>query len=414
MHAKPPLTETHPDICKEWDPALNEGRRPEDYTHGCHTYIVWKCAAGHLWKSQIKNRLQAIRMGWGCPYCSGRKASPETCLLATHPELCKEWDVSLNGGKRPEDYTRGSSVSIIWKCQQGHEWKTPISSRALPPMSGCPFCKGKRATPETCLLVTHPELCEQWDHARNGARRPEDYTRGSGAMIQWKCSKGHEWRALISSRAGRNGRGCPFCGGKRPTPETSLRAVAPSLAAEWHERNLLTPDDVLPQSNKKFWWRCPDDPTHEYLTSPNSRGCHHGSGCPRCAAKSKGEEMVAEYLAGRRILFSREARFHSCRHKHPLPFDFKIYHMRKMGLIEFQGIQHYDPEEQFGREGPKALERFNRIQHHDRIKETWCECHAIPFLAIPYTEIGNLDKIISDWLLYFFECEWEEEHIPAA
>ena len=37
-----------------------------------------------------------------------------------------------------------------------------------------------------------------------------------------------------------------------------LQTVNPTLAKEWHyEKNSgLTPDEVMPNSNKKVWWEC--------------------------------------------------------------------------------------------------------------------------------------------------------------
>jgi hypothetical protein len=37
------------------------------------------------------------------------------------------------------------------------------------------------------------------------------------------------------------------------------------LAAQWHpdKNGSLTPADVSRGCNKKVWWRCPADPTHE-------------------------------------------------------------------------------------------------------------------------------------------------------
>lgn len=68
-------------------------------------------------------------------------------------------------------------------------------------------------------------------------------------------------------------------------PSTSLQAMMPSLAAEWHpERNgTLTPTQVLPRSNKKIWWQCSLDPAHEWRAVINSRAA--GSGCPFCAGQ---------------------------------------------------------------------------------------------------------------------------------
>ena len=44
----------------------------------------------------------------------------------------------------------------------------------------------------------------------------------SGKKVWWKCSKGHEWQAIIKSR--NHGRGCPICNSERSTsfPEYAI------------------------------------------------------------------------------------------------------------------------------------------------------------------------------------------------
>lgn len=62
----------------------------------------------------------------------------------------------------------------------------------------------------------------------------------------------------------------------------SLAEVDPALAAQWHpERNLLTPLDVTPHSNKKAWWIGPCG--HEWETTIDSRS--RGQGCSVCVGR---------------------------------------------------------------------------------------------------------------------------------
>jgi hypothetical protein len=39
--------------------------------------------------------------------------------------------------------------------------------------NGCPFCAGKRATPQTSLQDLAPDLVREWDIERNGSLLPE-------------------------------------------------------------------------------------------------------------------------------------------------------------------------------------------------------------------------------------------------
>lgn len=60
-------------------------------------------------------------------------------------------------------------------------------------------------------------------------------------------------------------------------------------AAQWdNEKNApLTPADILPKSNRKFWWLCPK--SHSYEMSAAKRA--NGVSCPYCAGKRVSREM---------------------------------------------------------------------------------------------------------------------------
>ena len=65
--------------------------------------------------------------------------------------------------------------------------------------------------------------------------------------------------------------------------ENDLQTVNPTLVKEWNfERNNgLTPMDVLPNSNKKVWWKCSKG--HEWQTTIANR--NNGSRCPYCSGR---------------------------------------------------------------------------------------------------------------------------------
>lgn len=77
-----------------------------------------------------------------------------------------------------------------------------------------------------------------------------------------------------------------------------------------------------------------------------------------------------------------QLRIPTCKNKLPLPFDFGIYKADSLiGLVEFQGKQHYFPVQWFG--GQKVFEK-NQIR--DQIKKDYCKKNMIPFLCISYNE----------------------------
>ena len=65
---------------------------------------------------------------------------------------------------------------------------------------------------------------------------------------------------------------------------------------------------------------------------------------------SSGEVYIANYLSNNNILYIPQYKIDECRNKNPLPFDFGIIdeNEKLLGLIEFQGKQHYEPIDYFG------------------------------------------------------------------
>ena len=62
-----------------------------------------------------------------------------------------------------------------------------------------------------------------------------------------------------------------------------------------------------------------------------------------------------------------------------MSYDFYI-HSQSI-LIEYQGIQHYQPIDYFG--GNSA---FKKQQKHDKMKSDYAKNHHYNLIAIPYTE----------------------------
>jgi hypothetical protein len=127
-------------------------------------------------------------------------------------------------------------------------------------------------------------LAREWNFSRNGSLKPEHCTASSGQKVWWKCSKGHEWQAIIASR--NKGHGCPYCAGQKVIKgENDLLTLNPKLAREWdyQKNNGLTPMDIMPNSNKKVWWKCNKE--HEWQAVIASRNA--GRGCPECTKQKR-------------------------------------------------------------------------------------------------------------------------------
>ena len=92
-----------------------------------------------------------------------------------------------------------------------HEWTATVKSRALNG-TGCPYCShNKILVGFNDLASQRPQIASEWSE-RNYPLKPDMVTVFANQKVWWRCSKGHEWNTLISTRSG--GSGCPYCSGQ--------------------------------------------------------------------------------------------------------------------------------------------------------------------------------------------------------
>ncbi len=235
-------------------------------------------------------------------------------LSVARPDLVAEWNYEKNGDKKPEDFTCGSNEKVWWKlpyddAKRGHfdfEWQAKISHRANG--SGCPFlARTPKVWPSfNDLLTTHPELCKEWDYAKN-IIKPSEVTASSNKKVWWRLlysdfenNKTHlfEWKESIQNRA-RRGDGCPYLSNRKIKSDyNSLVVTHPELLGEWnYEKNEklgIKPTEIGAGSVKRVWWKLvyhDDELDRDFVfewDSPVRDRTFFGYGCP--------------YLSGQRLL----------------------------------------------------------------------------------------------------------------
>jgi len=196
------LLTVNPNLSKEWNYAKNE-LRPENFSRGAKEKVWWQCNKGHEWKATIASR----HKGNGCPICNGKKILVGyNDLATTNPKLAMEWNYEKNILK-PNEVVSGD-YKVWWKCNKGHEWEATIAKRKNG--GSCPICSNKKVLKGyNDLATTNPELCKEWNYAKNELR-PENFTKGSQKKVWWECSICHyEWTTTIHNRSA--GTGCPIC-----------------------------------------------------------------------------------------------------------------------------------------------------------------------------------------------------------
>lgn len=249
------LATTHPSIAAE----LKDVRTASEMTPGSNYTAQWACATcGHQWKARVVDR---TRSGHGCPACSGRVSRPGvTDLATTHPELAAE----LVDPAQALVLTVGSNREVEWRCLSGHTWKAMVYNRTYGE-SGCPVCANKAVLAGfNDLATTHPKLAAQW--SPKNLLAPSEVTFGSNYEALWLCAKGHEWRAVVYSRA--TGNGCLTCARRlfASVFETEvaeyIRSIIPTLnviqpvrgIVKGHELDIYIPQlDIAIEANGVYW-----------------------------------------------------------------------------------------------------------------------------------------------------------------
>lgn len=266
------LASLKPELLKEWSP--KNTIRPTEIGVGSHKKVLWIGACGHEWSAEIRNRVR----GAGCPYCSHNAVLQGFNDLATVlPQVAKEWS-PRNAPLKPTQVTPYANRKVWWKCEQGHEWFTLISTRAYG--SKCPYCSGiKLLKGFNDLASLHPQLALEWSQ-KNGTLLPEDVNERSTKNVWWKCSTcGHEYRAVIKSKV--HGLKCPVCTRNAVLPGYSdLATTDPELAQEWNAaKNTRKPTEISRLSQYPVWWKgiC----GHEWKDKVFHRAVE-GAGCIYC------------------------------------------------------------------------------------------------------------------------------------
>ena len=265
-----------PELVAEWS-SRNLPLTPEEVSYGSNKLYWWIGACGHEWQTSAKAR----SCGEKCPICANARIIPGiNDLLTLEPELSKEW----SDRNKPFDPTMigpGSHKKVIWHGKCGHEWEAPVRNRVKG--AGCPYCSHNILLPGFNDLQTLlPELAKEWSD-RNLPLLPSQVTAHANRKVWWRCSKGHEWNTLISTRS--YGSKCPYCSGIITLKGfNDFATLHPKMAAEWSDRNGdLKPDAINDRSSKNVWWKCAKC-GNEWKSVVKSRV--RGRVCPVCADRT--------------------------------------------------------------------------------------------------------------------------------
>lgn len=259
-----------------------------------------------------------------------------------------------------------AKTKIKWKCLiDGYEWlSTP--DHILRTRFGCHKCaKQIRMTNEIIDEKIKGRTIQRIENVVNALTK-----------IKWKCLiDGHEWEASpYNMLKAKNG--CPKC-------TNNLKLTNEMIDEKIKGRNIVRIDNVI-DAITKIKWKCLND-GHIWEAQPKNI-LNANTGCPKCKT-SKGELKIEKILIENNIDFIKEKRFDNCKNEKPLPFDFYIPKLNI--IIEYDGVQHFQPFKNFG-----GFEKYLQTINNDKIKNDWAKTNNIKLIRIPYfmklEEIKNI------------------------
>lgn len=146
------------------------------------------------------------------------------------------------------------------------------------------------------------------------------------------------------------------------------------------------------------WWPCKCRcGNFEFVRGNTLTSTKRKLACKKCLGSiSSGERAIIDWLKQYNIQYNTQVIFDNLRGigEGLLRFDIGIKNNNNnfIYLIEFQGLQHYQPIEYFGGE-----EQFKIQQEHDNRKRQWCKENNIKLIEIPYN-YNNLEEYLSQLL----------------
>lgn len=270
------ISKMRPELVPEWS-SKNFPLTPDEIPFGSNKLYWWTGSCGHEWQTSAKARSH----GEKCPICANARIIAGINDLATlHPELASEWSPK-NHPLEPTMVGAGTHKKVIWHGKCGHKWEASVKSRVAG--TGCPYCSHNTVLAGFNDLETlFPEVAKEWS-PRNLPLLPSQVTAFANKKVWWRCSKGHEWFTLISTRS--DGSKCPYCSGIKTLKGFNDFATAhPDIALEWSDRNGdLKPDMVNDKSTKNVWWKCS---TCGYEWKSVIKARVKGTVCPVCADRA--------------------------------------------------------------------------------------------------------------------------------
>lgn len=325
--------------------------------------------------------------GRGCKYCGIEKSS------RSPKGKYSEFDDSKICEKKHLKYVKTTTINkkpyICFVCPAHEELGEQIVSRSnlrRESSRGCRYCLGKSFP--SWYIKQHIE--------NNFPIKVESDFEGMNKPLKCYCTIHGEHFNNLAKYVYHKGTGCHSC-----LRELRSEMQKKSESEVRHDIFVANPDielvsyDGYVNCESKIPIRCKKC-NKEWESTLSSIKANKIT-CPFCSRRiSKGEASIKSYLENLKIPFHMQYSIEDCKgDKKALPFDFALIKDNELFcLIEYQGLQHYQPVEHFG-----GVKNFEKRCRYDKIKRDYCELNNIPLLCIPYTVQNNISKKINSFLI---------------
>lgn len=275
------LKTAYPLLALEWNYEKNGELTPRDVMGQSGKKVWWKCAFGHEWAVSPNSR---VSQNSGCPICSSeyKTSFPEQAVLYYVAKYIDAESRYIVNGIELDIFLPQYNMAIEYDGIYYHSSDRAIRKEEMKEM----YCldndirliriKELKTGEEKNILRKSKAYKVFYRDIKNGEKSLDSVITG---LLEWLSSesviegdidvnvwrdKEKIWSQYISSKKGK-----------------SLQECYPLIALEWNkERNgTLQPNQVMPNSHKKVWWKCPKG--HEWDATLSHRV--EGNGCPYCS-----------------------------------------------------------------------------------------------------------------------------------
>lgn len=279
---------------------------------------------------------------------------------------------------------------VVWKCQCDCGNITYVVGASL-----------RNGHTQSCGCSWYNDKAEdltgkQFGQLKVLKRNKEKNNKNRNAYWDCKCDCGNI--RTVDASLLRTGKVTSCCNCNKKNKTVYYGGIGPIKNHTGDRFGLLTAIKAVPDKDKTGHaiWECLCDCGNICYVSSNSLITGNTQSCG-CFKKSLGEEEIAKLLTNNNIHFIRQYTFEDCLSpkNSKLIFDFAVFDNTNNNLqymIEYDGVQHFQPIEYFGGE-----ENFLYQQQCDMIKNNYCQTHNIPLIRIPYTKQNKIT--IKDLLL---------------